>query len=181
MFTRSTAAFAVALVVAVCPVTARADELQTSSLGVPIPRLATLQISGDVSGLLSLTGDGSGESVFDAGEIVSTISATELTLSTNDTWDLSVKRSGNWTSPSGYDKAESDLLVRIANSPTGTIQNNADEYLNPTTTDVQILSHGSAVSNNLVQIQTKVLLDWTKDIPGVYDVSLTYTLVTHLP
>jgi hypothetical protein len=180
MSTRRRAAFAILAVVLPWGSTP-ADEIQTSSIGVPIPQLATLQISGDVSGLLSLAGDGSGESTFDAGAIESAADATELTLSTNDTWDLSVKRNGDWTSPAGYDKAESDLLIRIANSPTGTIQNGAEAYLSPATTDTEILSHGSAVADDVVQIQTKVLLDWTRDVPGVYDVSLTYTLVTHLP
>ncbi len=183
MFTRPGAVLWIALATILCrgPAPAPADELRTSSVGVPIPRLAALQITGDMSGFLSLTGDGSAESAFDTGHVESSTNATELTLSTNDTWDLSVKRTGSWTSPSGYDKAESDLLIRIANTPTGTIQNGADEYLSPTTTDTQILSHGSAVSSNLVQIQTKVLLDWADDIPGVYDVSLMYTVVTHLP
>lgn len=181
MSTRRRVAFGVVFVNLISAGTTPSEELQTSSVGVVVPRLATLQVSGDVSGLLSLTGDGNGEAWFDAGAVESATDATELTLNTNDTWDLSVKRNGDWTSPSGYDKAESDLLIRIANSPTGTILNGADQYLSPTTTDTQILSHGSAVADNLVQIQTKVLLDWSRDIPGTYDVSLTYTLVTHLP
>ncbi len=181
MSTRAAATLGIALAAFLPAATAAPEEYRTSSLGVAVPRLATLQISGDVSGLLSLTSDGSGESTFDAGQVESATGATELTLNTNDTWDLSVKRSGVWTSPAGYDKAESDLLIRITNSPTGTIQNSADQYLSPGTTDTQILSHTGAVSDNLVQIQTKVLLDWANDVPGVYDVSLTYTLVTHLP
>lgn len=160
---------------------ARADQIGTSSVDVSIPRLATIQIAGDVSGLLSLNSDGKGESSFDVGAVESTASATTLLLSTNDTWDLSVSRSTDWTSPAGYDKAESDLLVRISNTPTGTILNGADSYLSPDVTDTQILSHPTAVVANLVAIQTKVLLDWEKDVPGTYDMSLTYTLVTHLP
>jgi len=174
-------AAALAVLAALRPGPAGSDQIQTSSLGVTVPRLATIQIAGDVTGLLSLTADGSGEASFDAGAVESAKDATVLTLNTNDTWDLSVARSGNWTSPAGYDKAESDLLVRIANTPTGTIQNGADAYLSPDVTDTQILAHPSAVTDNVVEIQTKVLLDWEKDIPGTYDVSLTYTLVTHLP
>ncbi len=150
-------------------------------LPILMPRLAAITIAGDVSGLLTLSVDGSGETSFDAGSVESASDATRVTLDTNDSWDLSVKRDGAWTDPTGYDKAENDLQIRITNTPTGTIDNGADSYITLTTSDTQILSHPSAVSSNQVDVQTKVLLDWTKDIPGTYSMSLTYTLVTHLP
>ena len=159
----------------------RADEIATTSLPMALPRLATLAIAGDVSGLLTLTQDGTGEGAFDAGAVESAADAIVLTINANDSWELSVKRDAAWTDPAGYDKSESDLLVRISNTPTGTIQNGADSYFSPGPTDTQILNHGSAVANNEVEIQTEVLLDWEKDVPGTYAIEMTYTLVVHLP
>ena len=37
------------------------------------------------------------------------------------------------------------------------------------------------VSDNQVDIQNKVLLDWTQDIPGAYSITLVYTMETHTP
>jgi hypothetical protein len=152
-----------------------------TSLVFRIPRLSQLIINGDTSALLTLTADGTGEAAFDAGGVESAADATSLTLSTNDSWDLSARLGGGWSCPGTYDKSENDLFVRIANTPIGTIQNGAAAYTNLTGADLTILSHASPVTDNVVQIQTRVLLDWTKDIPGSYAITVTYTLVTHVP
>ncbi len=145
------------------------------------PRLAQLTISGDVSGLLSLAQDGSGETAFESGSVESASDATLLTIDGNAAWDLSAKLAGIWTCPGSYDKAENDLRIRISNTPTGTIQNGADSYITLSTTDTEILNHTGAVSGNEAEIQTQVLLDWTQDIPGSYSITVTYTLVVHVP
>lgn len=157
-----------------------AQDLKTTSLLVTIPRLSELSISGDVSGLLSLSVD-SGESAYDAGFVESAADAVTLTLNTNDAWDLSARLAGDWTCPGTYDKDETDLLVRITNTPTGTIQSGASDYITLGTSDTMILTHASSVTGNEVDIQTKVLLDWGNDVPGAYEITLTYTLVTHVP
>lgn len=179
---RSTSiASSVAAAMLLATIAASAAERGTSLGTLSVPLLSVLSIAGDVSGLLTLTQDGSGETAFDVGNAESDPDATVLTLNTNDQWDLSAKLTSDWSCPGSYDKSETDLYVRITNSPTGTIQNNADSYINLQTLDTQILSHTEAVSNNIVNIQTKVLLDWQEDIPGAYSITLTYTLVTHLP
>ena len=43
------------------------------------------------------------------------------------------------------------------------------------------LSHDGAVAANEVDIQSQVLLDWTRDLPGAYSITVTYTLVVHVP
>jgi hypothetical protein len=83
-----------------------------------------------------------------------------------------------WTCPGSYNKAEADLLIKITNTPTGTIENSFDSYQPPTDTKVAILDHTAGVSDDLVNIQTRVLLDWTKDIPGAYSITLVYTMET---
>ncbi len=156
-------------------------EVESTTGILSVTTLSQLDISGSVSSLLSLAQDGAGEAAYDASFVESATSATVLTINTNDSWDLSAKLAGDWSCPGAYDKAENDLYVQITNSPTGTIQNSADSYINLSGTDTQILSHDSAVAGNEVDIQTKVLMDWTKDIPGDYSLTVTYTLVTHLP
>jgi hypothetical protein len=159
----------------------RTAEIQTTFNRLEVPRLSLLSISGDVSGLLTLTQDGAGESDFDSGRIESASDQTILTITTNDEWDLSARLAGAWTCPGSYDKDEDDLFIRITNTPTGTILNGADSYINLALTDMQVLSHTGAVTDNAVNIQTRVLLDWTQDIPGAYSITVTYTLAVHLP
>ncbi len=146
-----------------------------------MPRLAQLVIGGDVSALLTLTQDGSAETAYDAGSVASAADATLLTIDGNDAWDLSAKLAGDWSCPGAYDKAETDLRIRITNTPTGTIQNGADQYITLSGTDTEILSHDGAVAANEVDIQSQVLLDWTQDLPGAYSITVTYTLVVHVP
>lgn len=153
----------------------------TASLLIRIPRLAQLVVNGDVSSLLTLPADGTAETSFDTGYVQSASDATSLTLNTNDVWDLSARLGGAWTCPGTYDKAESDLLIRITNVPAGTIQNGASAFIALTGGDLVILSHDASVTDNQVDVQTRVLLDWEKDIPGSYAIDVTYTLVTHLP
>jgi hypothetical protein len=146
-----------------------------------MPRMALLTIGGDVSGLLTLTPDGGGESAYEQGHASSADDATVLTINVTEAWDLTARLAGDWSCPPGYDKDEDDLKIRISNSPTGTIQNGADDFISLDTSDTSILSDDSGGGPNAVDIQTKVLLDWTRDVPGSYSITVTYTLLGHLP
>ena len=157
-------------------------DTQSSAVGGTIPELCQIGISGNLAALLTLTQDGTGETAYDAGFVASTANATILTLDANKKWALGVNYSGTgWSCPGAYDKDETDLLVQITNTPTGTIQNGFAAYTPPTDTKVTMLDHTAGVSNNAVNIQTKVLLDWTKDIPGAYSITLVYTMETVSP
>jgi hypothetical protein len=177
---RIAAAAAVAVLAFFAPAS-RAQNSGASHVLVNIPRLAQMVITGDVSNLLTMSIDGTGESAYDSGYLESAADGTVLTLSTNDRWDLSARLGDTWSCPGAYDKDENDLRIRIANTPTGTIQSGASSFITLSGSDTQILSHDAAVSGNAVDIQTEVLLDWTKDVPGTYGITVTYTLVTHLP
>ena len=158
-----------------------ADETDTANsiIGGTIPELCQIAVSGDVSGLLSLAQDGSGESAYDAGYVESTASAVTVRVDANKTWKLSVKYNGaGWTCPGSYNKAETDLTVKITNTPTGTIQNSAGTYFSPTASDTEILNHTAGVQDNDVEVQMRVDLDWTADIPGAYSITLVYTVET---
>jgi hypothetical protein len=172
----------IAAAVVASPVLA-ADEsdTQNSTVGGTIPELCQIGIAGDLSGLLTLNQDGNGETAYDAGFVASAAAATTLTLDANKSWELGVHYSAPWSCPGTYDKDENDLSIRITNVPTGTIQNGFAAYVSPTDTKVAMLDHTSGVSNNSVQIQTRVALDWTKDIPGAYSITLVYTMETTTP
>lgn len=154
------------------------SDTQNSTVGGTIPELCQIGIAGDVSALMTLTQDGSGETAYDAGYVESAADAITLTIDANKQWQLSVRYNAVWTDPAGYDKDEADMKIQITNSPTGTIQNSADSYLSVTGSDVVILDHTAGVSNNSVEIQNRVDLDWTQDIPGTYAITLVYTMET---
>ena len=160
---------------------AQGEVLARSTLFYQIPLLAQLQISGDVSQLLTLSAGAGGESAYETGHIDSDPSATVLTLNTTESWDLSARLSGDWTCPPGYDKNEGDLRIRISNLPDGTIQNGADSFVTLDAVDRMLLSGDAGTSDNVVDIQTQVLLDWSADVPGGYSIAVTYTLVGHIP
>lgn len=157
------------------------DQYATSRTLLAVPKLSQLNISGDVSNLLTLAGDGSGETAFDAGYAESASDGVILEINTNAAWDLSAKLAGDWSAPGGYDKDENDLYIRITNTPTGTIQNGADSYINLSGSDKIILDHTSGVSGDAVDVQSRVYLDWTEDEPGAYSIVVTYTLEAHVP
>ncbi|MBN1824822.1 MAG: hypothetical protein JW958_01065 [Candidatus Eisenbacteria bacterium] len=172
------AALALALLAGAVPAADESD-VQNSVVGGTIPELCQLALAGDLSALLTLTQDGTGETAYDAGYIESAADAVTLTLDANKQWKLSAKYDGTgWSCPGSYNKAETDLWIKITNSPTGTIQNSADAYLNLGSSDTEVLSHTAGVSDNSVEIQTKVDLDWTADIPGAYSITVVYTLET---
>lgn len=154
-------------------------DTETSGVGGTVPELAQIVVTSDALGsLLTVTQDGTGEPAYDAGYIESAADALVLTLDANKQWQLSVKYQAEWTDPAGYDKEESDLTLRITSYDTGTIQNSWDSYQSPGSTNSIMLSHGSGVSNNVVDIQGKVLLSWIEDIPGVYSITIVYTMET---
>jgi hypothetical protein len=155
------------------------SDTQNSTVGGTIPELCQIGISGNLAALMTVAQDGTGETSYDAGYVQSAANATILTLDANKSWALGVNYSGaGWSCPGTYDKAESDLVIQITNTPTGTIENTFGAYHVTTDTKVTMLDHTAGVSNNLVNIQTRVLLDWTKDIPGAYSITLVYTMET---
>ncbi len=160
-----------------------AEDVDTANsiCGGTIPETCQMALSGTgVAALLTLGVDGACETAYDAGFIESAADAVIATLDANKKWELSVKYDGSgWSCPGAYDKAESDLQLRISNTPTGTVQHSADSYFAPVAGDTfSILTHTAGVSDNVVNMQSKVLLSWTADVPGVYSITLVYTMET---
>lgn len=170
----------VAVLLMAAPAWAAEDvDTANATIGGTIPELCQIGITNTgLTTLLTVTQDGTGETSYDAGFVESAADASVLTLDANKQWSLGVNYSGVWTCPGAYNKAETDLLIKISNTPTGTILNSYSTYQSPGATKTAILSHTAGVSNNAVNIQTKVLLDWTTDIPGAYSITLVYTMET---
>lgn len=159
---------------------ARGQEFKQLSFVVEAPRSTVLNIAGDVSNLLTLTQD-AGESAYDAGFCESAADATRLSFSCSYNWDLSANLADSWTCPGTYDKAENDLSIRVTAKPaTASYENGSNDYINLTSDNTQIVS-GPALLGVVIRVQTKVALDWTRDVPGAYGITLTYTLVQHIP
>jgi hypothetical protein len=171
-------AAAAILVVALPALAADESDTQNTTIGGTIPELCQIGISGNLAALLTLTQDGTGEPAYDAGYIESGVAGTVLTLDANKKWQLGVNYDDVWTCPNGYNKAETDLLIKITSAGTGTIENGFGVLKSPIDTKVVMLDHTAGVSNDEVDIQTRVNLDWTKDIPGVYSITLVYTMET---
>jgi hypothetical protein len=161
--------------------TGSGELIRETSILLEVPRFATLTITGDVSGLMTLSQDGTGEVRYDAGYLESDPEAVLLSCSTNSSWDLGARLATGWTCPGAYDKPESDLYIRMSSHSGGTVQNGADSYVNLTDSNLQLLAGAAGALNVEAEIQHKILLDWTRDIPGSYSITVTYTLTNHLP
>jgi hypothetical protein len=176
----------IAAIVATSPAFAVDTDFENSVVGGTIPELCQLRIAGTTSALLTMAQDGEGEAAYDAGFINSATAATVLTLDANTAWVLSVNYSGTgWAANGTYTKANTDLLIKITNAPTG---GDAGGYKagfvsppNLAGIDEMLSDAAAGVSNNVVHIQTKVLLSWADDIPGTYTTTLVYTLVADTP
>jgi len=170
-------ALLVAILFAAIPARAADDvDTATSDVGGTIPELAQIVVGGTgADALLTLTQDGTGETAYDAGFVASAANAIQLTLDSNKQWQLGAAIN-TWTDPVGYDKAETDLEVQITNTPTGTLQNGSGSYIALAAANTVLLDHTAGVSDNQVDVQARVLLDWTQDIPGTYAITITWTM-----
>jgi hypothetical protein len=166
-----------AAVVAASPVFAVDTDTESSVVGGTIPELCQLRIAGTVADLLTLTQDGSGEAAYDAGFINSATNATVLTIDSNAPWVLSVTATA-WAANGAYTKPLTDLLLHITNAQIGTDPGGyVDDFVSPPAAlDPMLTDAAVGVSNRAVYIQTRVLLNWADDIPGVYSTTLVYTL-----
>ncbi len=176
-----TAAFAASMACGPAALAADESDTATSEVGGTIPELCQLAVGGvGTAALLTLAQDGSGETAYDAGFVESAADAIILTIDANKQWQLGALRD-TWTCPGAYDKDEADLLIQITNVPTGTIQDAFDDYHTLELVNTVMLDHPTGVSDNTVEIQVKVLLDWTQDIPGAYSITITWTMETITP
>lgn len=103
------------------------------------------------------------------------IRATVLLMSdTSNDWKLMVRTNdGNMGTSGNYIKPISDLNWRASGS-------NATQltYTSITNYDVEAARGIKSGTTKIVYIDYKVMLAWNKDIPGVYNIAILYTLTT---
>lgn len=149
-------------------------DTQTSIVVLSIPHACKLNIT-NPDATKTLMQDGTAEQAFDNGYVEFDTSNPTLKVSSNKNWILSAKSSGFTGAP--YPKPVGDLQLKDAGSLH--VTNGFDSYKSLSTTDQEIASYSLGVKNESHPCQYRIILDWTKDIPGTYTATVTYTLSTN--
>jgi hypothetical protein len=163
--------------VAIYDIAFAADEdtdTQTSVVTLTIPHVCQLTITqSDSSKTLGVDGDA--ESAFNAGYIDLEPGRPTLRVSANKTWKLTAKSSG-FLANGDYVKSAGDLQLK----DTGPLHvtNGFSDYKSLSVQDQEIASFTGGVKNESHPCQYRILLDYSKDIPGTYEATVTYTLAT---
>jgi hypothetical protein len=148
-------------------------DTQNSIVTLNVPHSVRLDID-NADATKTLNADGDSEVDFEAGETLMTAGYPTLRVRANKTWKLFAKSSGFGVVDS-YTKETTDL--KLIN--TGAHKSNGfDAFKSLTTNDQEIAGYASGIKNDSNPIQYKIMLDWTKDIPGTYVATVTYTLAT---
>ena len=117
--------------------------------------------------------DSTVETAFDAGFVEFEPDKPTLVINANNDWKLSAKSSG-FSGP--YSKLTTDLMLK--NSGSAHVANGFNDYQALSASDQEIAANSKGVKNESHPCQYKILLDWTKDLPGTYEATVTYTLST---
>jgi len=149
-------------------------DTQTSIIVLSIPATCHLGITNQDQ-TKTLAQDGTAETAFEAGYTQFTSGKPTLTVSSNKNWKLTAKSSGFNTNGT-YKKATSDLQLKDTGS--NNVKNGFNSYKSLSDTDQEIASSASGVKKESHPLQYKILLDYSKDIPGTYTATVTYTLAT---
>lgn len=145
---------------------------QTSTPSLTIPAHCKLLIS-NANPEKTLTANGTAEAAFDAGYVEMDAENPTLRVFANKKWKLTASSAG-FGAVDGYTKATGDLLLKDAGASHVTMSS----YAALTGADQEVASHTIGVNNESHPCQYKILLDYTKDIPGIYQAIVTYTLAT---
>lgn len=149
-------------------------DTQTSIVVLSIPAACQLDIT-NPDQTKTLSQDGSAELAFEAGFTEFDSGTPTLKVSANKSWKLSARSSG-FNDNAGYIKDTADLQLRDAGA--SHVQNGFSNYEPLSVDDQEIASYIGGVKNEMHPCQYKILLDYTKDIPGTYSATVTYTLAT---
>lgn len=149
-------------------------DTQTSIVVLSIPSACHLDITNPDQTKM-LIQDGSAELAFEAGFTEFDSGTPTLKVSANKSWKLSARSSG-FNDNAGYLKNTTDLQLKDAGA--SHVKNSFNDYKSLLQTDQEIASYTGGVKNEMHPCQYKILLDYTKDIPGTYTATVTYTLTT---
>ena len=146
-------------------------DTQTSVVTLSIPPTCRLMITQPDSSR-ALTADGAAEAAFNDGYVELDAGKPTLKVFANKDWKLTAKSSG-FTGP--YVKAIGDLQLKDAGSEHVAM----GSYTSLSAADQEVASYDGGVKNESHPCQYKILLDYTKDMPGTYEAIVTYTLSTN--
>ena len=152
--------------------TAEDSDQEISTVTLVIQPASHLAISGE-SVSETIVMDSTAETAFDVGFIEFEPDKPTLTVSANNTWKLTARTSG-FTGP--YSKDTGDLQLK--NKAGSHVINGFSSYKDLSTQDQEIASYNKGVKNETHPCQYRIFLDYTKDIPGTYEATVTYTLST---
>ena len=147
------------------------DDSETSIVSVTIPEIRIVNIAQAASS--AVIDETNAETAFDDGYI-DLATQPQLTLKTNDDWELNVKASAATFSGGSGSKAVADLMLLVSDGGHRT----GFSSLTPlTTSDVEIATHTGGVSGELYNCTYRVMLDFAADTPGVYTMDVIYSIV----
>ena len=149
------------------------SDTQNSIVTLDVPHSVRLDIN-NADSSKTLNTDGTSEVDFEAGETLMTANYPTLIVRANKSWKLFAKSSG-FGAVDGYTKAVTDLKLVNAGAHKS---NGFDVFKALTAADQEVASYGVGIKNDSNPMQYKIMLDWTKDIPGTYVATVTYTLAT---
>jgi len=148
-------------------------DTQNSIVTLVVPHSVRLDIT-NPDATKELIGDADSEVDFEAGETLMTAGYPTLKVRANKSWKLFAKSSG-FGAVDGYTKEVADLML----VNTGANKSNGFNIFKAlTTADQEVATLGVGIKNDINPMQYKIKLDWTKDIPGTYVATVTYTLAT---
>jgi hypothetical protein len=153
-------------------VTAATD---TGEFILDIPAICKLSIE-DADQIISLVQDVNGEAAYETGYVDGDPNKPILIVDANTNWKLSVAVTYDWDIVGSYQKDTGDLQLKVTSSAGHQVGFN--NYAGLSLIDQDIASNIAGASNETYNCNYRILLDWKKDIPGVYIIILTYTLST---
>ena len=145
---------------------------QTSTVTLTILPTSHLSII-DQAVSETLVQDSTAESAFDVGFVEFEPDKPTLVINANNNWKLTAKSSG-FTGP--YAKAITDLQLKDSGSVH--VADGFGDYQTLSASDQEIAAYTKGVKGESHPCQYRILLDYTKDIPGTYEATVTYTLST---
>ncbi|MDP8229494.1 MAG: hypothetical protein P9L93_00105 [Candidatus Gorgyraea atricola] len=149
------------------------SDVETSAVSLTIPHAAKLVISQSASSK-TLVQDSDAETDFDTGYTDLDAGKPNLKVSANKNWVLSAKSSG-FATVGTYDKLVGDLQLLHTGSY---VAGGFDSFTGLALIDQSIATNAIGVKNENYDCQYRILLDYTKDVPGEYTATVTYTLAT---
>ena len=157
------------------PASFSADLKDTAGITMSIPSICKLTIE-DSDLIVDLLQDASGEAAYEAGYFDGDENMPRLIVDSNINWKLSVGVSFDWSIVGSYQKATEDIRLKVTSSSGH--QTGFSDFTPLSMMDQEIATYTHGVSNDTYNCQYRILLDWEKDIPGIYVTIITYTLST---